>query len=80
MLLAANDGINVALLEAPKSKPGDEVTVHGYDNNTDQITFEEFQKLKIQVINGKVTWENSTFHTEKEDLEVLNVQSGAQIT
>jgi len=79
MLLAADDGINVALLEAPKSQPGDQVTVHGYDINTDQITFEEFQKLKIQVINGKVTWENSTIQTEKEDLEVEGVQSGARI-
>ncbi|MBW2963385.1 methionine--tRNA ligase [Candidatus Woesearchaeota archaeon] len=79
MLLAAEDGINVALLEAPKSAPGTPVTVEGYDSSDREITFEDFTKLDIRVVNKKVVWENSHFHTEKEDIEVENVQNNARI-
>ena len=79
MLLAAEDGINVALLEAPKSPPGTPVTVEGYDSNHQEVTFEEFTTVDIRVINKKVVWENSHFHTEKEDIEVENVQNNARI-
>ena len=79
MLLAAEDGINVALLEAPKSSPGTSVTVEGYDSNDQEITFEDFTKLDIRVINKKIVRENSHFHTDKEDIEVENVQNNARI-
>ncbi|MCK4589664.1 MAG: methionine--tRNA ligase [Nanoarchaeota archaeon] len=79
MLLAAEDGINVTLLEAPKSKPGDDVLVEGYESDDKQITFEEFKKLDIKVINGKVVWEKSDFHTVKEEIKVEGVNDGAQI-
>jgi len=79
MLLAAEDGINVALLEAPKSKPGMAVTIEGYASDSKEITFDDFKNLDIRVENGKVVWDSSHMHTEKEDIEVEGVQSGAKV-
>jgi len=79
MLLAADDGINVAVLEAPKSEPGSSVTLEGYESETKEITFDDFQKLALKVINQKVVWNNAHLHTAQEDIIVTGIQSGANV-
>ncbi|MBW2967116.1 methionine--tRNA ligase [Candidatus Woesearchaeota archaeon] len=51
MLLAADDGKKVVLLEAPDSDPGDEVVVEGVPNVKEfsQLSIDEFFKLHIEV-------------------------------
>lgn len=79
MLLAADDGKHVCVLEAVKSNPGDDVLIEGYESDDKQITFDDFKKLDIKVLNGKVIWEKSHFHTDKEDIKAEGVLDGAEI-
>lgn len=79
MLLAADDGVNVVVVEAPKSKPGLSAGIEGYANATAPISFENFRKLKIRVIGKKVVWQSAHLRTEKEDITVSGVNDGAEV-
>jgi methionyl-tRNA synthetase len=79
MVLAADDGKNVSLLEAEHSQPGDEVTLEGYQNNTKQITFDDFKKIRMEVKNGQVFHKTKHLKTDKEDISVRGVKDGAVI-
>ncbi|MBI4153036.1 methionine--tRNA ligase [Candidatus Woesearchaeota archaeon] len=80
MLLAAEDDAgHVAVLEAPKSKPGQAATMEGYENSPKEITFEEFMKLGLKFIDGKIVWNKAHLHTEIEDVMVAGVLSGAVV-
>lgn len=70
MLLAADDGQNLRLLEATNSEPGDAVFAEGYKNNEKEITFDEFLKIKLSVKDKKVVFENKSLKTKEEELKV----------
>ena len=79
MMLAADDAEHVRVLEAPKTTPGTQVTVHGHVNNVKPITIQEFSKLGLKVLNGKVVWKESHLHTTNEDIVVTGVENGAVV-
>ncbi len=68
MLLAADNDKDVKLLEAPNSKPGMQVKVHGYDVNQNQITIDDFLKVKLSIKNGVVVYNDMPLHTEIENI------------
>ncbi len=79
MLLAADDGLNVSILEAPKSKPGDAVTLEGYRNSNKEITFEEFLKVNVVVLNGKVAHGGKHLKTAVEDIVVKGIKDKGKV-
>ena len=56
MILAADDGIHVGILEADKTSAGEEVHFEGTENARAEITFEDFLKIIMEVRSGKVWW------------------------
>ena len=79
MLLAADDGMRVVPLFVEKTPVGEPVQVSGWENNTAEISFEEFQKLILQVQSGKVWYESRSLQSAVEEIQVLGVQDGAKV-
>ncbi|MEK6916188.1 MAG: methionine--tRNA ligase [Nanoarchaeota archaeon] len=71
MMLAAEtkDGKIVRVVEAPKSKPGDQVYIDGISIGKETINFDEFMKNKIYVENNKVLSNGNQLQTAKEKLK-----------
>jgi len=76
MLLAAQDKENVGLLTVKDSKPGSEVKFGNLENSNERLSFESFQKLKIEVKDGKVLFNNLELKTSKETVSVEKVTIG----
>ncbi len=69
MLLAALSGDTLALLIGDKSKQGDKVFVEDSENNpSEQITFEDWQKIDIKIYENKPVFEDKKLKTEKEEI------------
>ena len=67
MLLAGENKENeVKLLEVKFSKPGDQVLPEGYTGGTDQITINDFAKLKMKVINKEPFFNKKLLKTSTE--------------
>ena len=84
MLLAADDGKKVALLEAPDSDPGDEVVPKGvpHVNKFQQLSIDEFAKISLVVDEeGKILCENfkKKLKTPIEFVTVKSIGAGARI-
>ncbi|MFH1682576.1 MAG: methionine--tRNA ligase [Candidatus Woesearchaeota archaeon] len=79
MTLAADDGQNVAILEAVDSNPGDLATFEGFENNQQQITFDDFKKLKMLVRGKQVCYGTKHLKTVHESISVTGVKDGAMI-
>jgi methionyl-tRNA synthetase len=79
MLLAASDGETVKVLEAPESDPGEPVFIEGHDNNTKQITYEEFAKLEIKTKDQKALVDGHILKTKKEDV-CVEIKDGCKIS
>jgi methionyl-tRNA synthetase len=79
MILAAFDGRNISLLETEQSNPGDEVTLEGHKNNKQQVTFEDFKKIKMEIRNNQVFHQTKHLKTAKEAISVRGVKDGAVI-
>ncbi len=68
MLLAADDGNKLALLEAKNAKEGENVLIEGHIRLEEEITFEDFLKVKLTTKNGKVTYNGALLRTEKGEI------------
>ncbi|MBW2996831.1 class I tRNA ligase family protein, partial [Candidatus Woesearchaeota archaeon] len=84
MLLAADDGNKVVLLEASSSDPGDEVTVRGVHNVKEfrQLDIDEFAKIKLTVDEeGQIICENfkKKLKTAVEFVIAKGIGKGAKI-
>ncbi len=79
MVLAADDGNKVSILEAQKQSPGDEVHFEGTKNSREQITFEEFMKTVMEVRSGEVWWEGKKLVGDLEEIKVHGVNDGAKV-
>lgn len=79
MLLAAELKGNVKLLEAPNSKPGDQVFIEGIDPSSSQITIDDFGKINLAVQEGHVKYKDQFIRTEKEEI-IVNIEDGAKIS
>jgi methionyl-tRNA synthetase len=78
MLLAGDDGKNVEVLSADLD-PGTEVGIRGYDHSNEQITFEQFQKLKIVIKEKRPFFENNEIKAGSEGITVKKVKDGARV-
>ncbi|MBI2575190.1 methionine--tRNA ligase [Candidatus Woesearchaeota archaeon] len=78
MLLAADDGNKVAVLEAKSAKPGDAVSVEGYAASDGEIGFEDFTKIKMATKNGKAVYKDTPRTTGKGEI-TADIGDGARI-
>ena len=84
MLLAADDGKRVALLEAPNSDPGDEVAVKGVPNVKafQQLSIDDFARVRLSVgEDGHIVCENfkKRLKTPVEFVIAKGIGKGAKI-
>jgi methionyl-tRNA synthetase len=81
MLLAADDGKNVRLLDASKSKPGEKVTAEGIvPAPRKELEFEDFTKAKMAVKKGKIFHDSKLLKTETEEVSVKGVEDRAEVS
>ncbi|MBW2972911.1 methionine--tRNA ligase [Candidatus Woesearchaeota archaeon] len=69
ILLAAELKKQVALVEAPKSSPGEKVFVEGIEPGEGQITLKEFQQVQMTTKDKKVRYKGKALKTEKEEIK-----------
>lgn len=70
MLLAAQLGDDVRVLEAPTSVSGSDVFVEGIPCEHDQITVDDFAKVKLTTKNGKAVYKDKPLKTSTEEVKV----------
>ncbi|MFW5852590.1 MAG: methionine--tRNA ligase, partial [Nanoarchaeota archaeon] len=78
MLLAADDGNNVKLLEPKQSEPGDEVVVDGETQGKEEITIDEFFNVEITTKDSKAVYMGKPLKTEKEEISV-DIADGSKV-
>ncbi|MFH1133686.1 MAG: methionine--tRNA ligase [Nanoarchaeota archaeon] len=78
MLLAAESGSVVKPLEAPNSKPGDQVMVEGIAPGERQITFKEFQEIALLVKDRKAEFDGTQLKTATEPIS-CDIADGARV-
>jgi methionyl-tRNA synthetase len=78
MLLAGVTSKKVILLDAPESEAGDQVLIDDYEFNTQQISIEEFAKIKFKIKDKKVFYKHHALHTDKEEI-LADVEDGAKV-
>lgn len=79
MLLAAESGNELKLLEAPNSRPGDKVFADGIESKPDaEIGMELFNKIKMTIKGGKAAYGNAALKTGKEEI-ICDIADGAEI-
>lgn len=69
MLLAADDGENVKVIEPEQSEPGDRVYIDGHEDAGGQISFKQFMETKMQTKEGAVILKEREMKTDKETLK-----------
>lgn len=79
MVFAADDGEKVALMEVPKTPIGEEVSFEGTESNNQEVTFDEFKLLKLEVMKGKVFCNGKKLASKLEDVSVKGVKEGTRI-
>jgi len=80
MLLAASDGESVRLLEIKDSKPGDNVSFPEHVNNTQQVTIEEFEKIKMKSKDGRIVYGHLVLKAGDEEVKVSEIKDGAKVS
>lgn len=77
MLLAAeNNKGAVGLLTVKNSEPGSDVKFGNLKNSNKEISFDNFQKLKIEAKEGKIWFNGLELKTDKEAVSVEKVKDG----
>ncbi len=79
MILVADDGDSASLLDAEKSRVGEEAAFEGLENSKKEVTFEEFKSLLITVEHGQVWFEGKRLATAEEAIAVHGVKEKARI-
>jgi len=80
MLLAADDGKQVKVLEAPDAKSGEEVFAEGLiAEGKKQITIEEFLKIPLHAENESAFYENKKLKTKNSRIFVNGIFSKAKV-
>ncbi|MBW2986828.1 methionine--tRNA ligase [Candidatus Woesearchaeota archaeon] len=69
MVIAAEQKKKVVLLEAPKSKPGDQVFIEGIEPGEEQITVKQFQQAQMTTKNKTVIYKKQPLKTKKEEIK-----------
>ncbi len=77
MLLAADNGKEVGVLNAPASRPGTQVTVEGAAGySMAEITIEELQSFKLEAKGGKPYLEGKVLRTPEGEVAIDRVSDG----
>lgn len=77
MLLAAEDKEGaVGLLTAKEAEPGSEVKFGSLKNSNEEVSFDNFQKIKIEVKEGKVLFKDLELKANKETVSVEKLREG----
>jgi methionyl-tRNA synthetase len=79
MLLAAEFKDKVVLLEAPETKPGEQVFIDGITPGTSQITIKDFEKVNLTTKDKKVIYKGKFLKTKKEKIQA-DIEDGAKIS
>ena len=80
MLLAAEDAEGtVGLLAVKDSELGSEAKFGNLENSTKEITFENFQKIRIEVKQGKVFFNGRELKAGKEAVSAEKVNGNARV-
>src|SRR3989344_2520182 len=79
MVLAADDGQNVAVLEVDKTLLGEAVCFQGMESGREEVQFEDFLKLTMLVKEGKVYFDGKKLSSAVEDIAVHGVVEGASV-
>ncbi len=79
MLLCAEKGDKIIVIEPKKSEPGNQVSFEGYKVNKEQIKIDDFGKLKLEVKDKKVMFNDLPLKTDKEEIEI-DIEDGAKVT
>lgn len=69
MLLAAERKKKVAVIEAPNSEPGAQVTIDGVEPGEGQISIKEFQRVQMTTKDKKVIYKKQFLKTKKEEIQ-----------
>lgn len=80
MLLAGEKEGKVRILEAPNSSPGDAATFDGLAGSDNNILYEDFAKIHLEIINQKVIQEHQgvTLKTSTEEV-ICDVHDHAKV-
>ncbi len=79
MLLAAQKGSEVKILEAPKSKPGDKVYAETFESvPAKEIDITLFSQVKMKTKDGKIVYKEVGLKTDKEYI-VCDIEDNAEI-
>lgn len=78
MLLAADKGPIVKVLEAAHSQPGEQVFVEGYAINESKIEYPEFAKVKMMIQNKHAIYANKPLQTKHGKVS-CDIDDGAGI-
>lgn len=79
MVLAADDGLRAGLLDVVETKVGEEVEFEGLENSSKEITFEDFLKVKMEVLKGGVVYKGRKLSSKIEDVSVEGVKELARV-
>jgi len=78
MLLAADVGEKVRVLEASNSAPGEQVFVEGIKPKSAQIKYDDFAKLKITIKDKIAVYAGKPLKTSKEEV-VADIEDDAKV-
>lgn len=78
MLLAGSYGDKVKLLEARDSNPGEQIAIEGYDAGSEQITIEEFAKIRMTARGKRVFYNGKELRVGEKSVSV-DIEDGAII-
>ncbi len=81
MLLAVSDGKDLALLTAQKSRNGERVFTKLREKAKEQVTIEDFGKIKLISKREKVIYNNEPLRTETEEIKLdKKIKDGLKVS
>ena len=78
MLLAADDGVKVKVIEPSNSEKGSRVYVEGYNDRSSKVSFKEFGQSTMKVEQNNVFLNGEALKTEKEYI-TINMPDGSKV-
>ncbi|RMD58437.1 methionine--tRNA ligase [Candidatus Woesearchaeota archaeon] len=78
MMLAAEKGDSVKVVEAPGARAGEQVFVPGIVPKSDTITIDDFMAVKLEVKGGRVLYNGKALRTEQGDV-MVDIEDGAKV-
>ena len=79
MLLAAEKDGKVEALSVEDSKIGDKVYFDGVESSDKEISFKDFQAVRMTVKDGKVILDGKFLQTDKEEVSAGNIPDGGTV-